>query len=423
MGCKRDIWKEMRSFIACLAVFQLLLLGCGYSEPEVAELSETEEPEPIREPIERFGLMWEEFRADSGQVEDGQSLSHLLGPAGVRSADIYKIAEASRESYDVRNIRAGKPWWILYDGDTAQPARYFIYEQNALRYVKFSLREPFEITEETQPSDTLIQRATGTIESSLYVDLERIGASTNLALAMANVYAWTIDFSRLQQGDSFDVLYERVFVNGEPIGMPKVMACEFQHRGKILPAYRFDQGEGVDYFDAEGNSLRKAFLKAPVEFSRIASRYNLKRFHPILKKTKPHLGTDYAAAMGTPIIAVGNGVVTKSTYSSGNGNYVKIRHNSTYETQYLHMSKRAVSVGESVSQGQVIGYVGSTGLSTGPHVCFRFWKNGKQVDHLKEEFPPSNPVKEEEKAQFLALVADWQAKMQNADFGRTGEGL
>jgi murein DD-endopeptidase MepM/ murein hydrolase activator NlpD len=182
----------------------------------------------------------------------------------------------------------------------------------------------------------------------------------------------------------------------------------------VIPAYRYDQGHGDDYFDDRGASLRKAFLKAPVEFSRISSRYNLKRFHPVLNRMKAHLGTDYAAPHGTPIVAVGDGTVIKSGYTSGNGNYVKIRHNSTYETQYLHMSKRAVRVGEAVRQGQVIGYVGSTGLATGPHVCFRFWKNGKQVDHLREEFPPSEPIESEHLAGFQTKVAELKAELEGS---------
>ena len=267
-------------------------------------------------------------------------------------------------------------------------------------YAVFPLDSPYGVKLGTLPTDTVIERAKGIIKEALYLDLERSGAPTSLALSMASVYAWTVDFSRLQKGDAFDIIYERTYVAGKPTGMPRVVACHFEHRGQSLPAYRFDQGEGMDYFDSEGQSLRKAFLKAPVEFSRISSRYNLKRFHPVLNKMKAHYGTDYAAPSGTPIIAVGDGVVTKSAYTSGNGKYVKIRHNETYETQYLHMSRRAVHVGERVRQGQTIGYVGSTGLATGPHVCFRFWKNGKQVDHLREAFPPSTPIKDDHIADF-----------------------
>ena len=385
---------------ACALAF--LALSCG----EVDESQQTAENRPAipAEPIERFGLIWETFEVDSGVVASGQSLSHILSPAGMSAGEITLLAQATQSDYDVRNMRSGKSWWIAYDRDSSASAAHFIYQRNARDYARFSLQEPYGVALESLPADTLIQRTKGTIENSLYVDLDRLGAPTTLALAMANVYAWTVDFSRLQKDDEFDVMYERTYVNGEPIGMPRVIACHFQHRGRALPAFRYDQGDGFDYFDEAGQSLRKAFLKAPVEFSRISSRYNLKRFHPILQKTKAHYGTDYAAPKGTPIISVGDGVVSKSSYTKGNGKYVKIRHNNTYETQYLHMSRRAVSAGEHVKQGQVIGYVGSTGLATGPHVCFRFWKNGKQVDHLREEFPPSTPIMANQMDAFQATV-------------------
>jgi|TARA_B100000768_G_scaffold38824_1_gene37662 murein DD-endopeptidase MepM/ murein hydrolase activator NlpD len=365
--------------------------------------------QPPTNPVERFGLMWEGLDIDSGIVAPGQSLSHILRPAGMNAGQITLLAQATNEEYDVRNMRSGKPWWIAFTRDSLPKPAHFIYQRNAREYARFSLQEPYSVALESLPADTLIQRTIGTIENSLSVDLERLGAPTTLALAMANVYAWTVDFSRLQKGDAFDVMYERTYINGEPMGMPRVIACHFQHRGRELPAFRFDQGEGFDYFDDAGQSLRKAFLKAPVEFSRISSRYNLKRFHPILQKTKAHYGTDYAAPKGTPILAVGDGMVSKSSYTKGNGKYVKIRHNNTYETQYLHMSRRAVSAGQNVKQGQVIGYVGSTGLATGPHVCFRFWKNGKQVDHLREDFPPSTPIQQDQMEAFQATVQDLSA--------------
>ena len=388
--------------VGCAAI--LFALGCGNGANPTAENAEI--PALPVEPLVRFGLLWEAFDVDSGVVASGQSLSHILLPAGMSPGQITRLAQATEDEYDVRNMRSGKPWWIAYDRDSTAKASHFIYQRNAREYARFDLQKPYAVTLESLPADTLIHRTIGTIENSLYVDLERLGAPTLLALAMANVYAWTVDFSRLQKGDGFDVMYERTYVNGEPMGMPRVIACHFQHRGRELPAFRYDQGEGYDYFDAAGQSLRKAFLKAPVEFSRISSRYNLKRFHPILQKTKAHYGTDYAAPQGTPIIAVGDGVVSKSSYTKGNGKYVKIRHNNTYETQYLHMSRRAVAAGERVKQGQVIGYVGSTGLATGPHVCFRFWKNGKQVDHLREEFPPSTPIKDDQMDAFQAAIQE-----------------
>lgn len=393
----------------CAAV--ILAMSCG--ETAESRRAANNEPTVPVKPIERFGLLWEAFDIDSGVVASGQSLSHILSPAGMSAGEITLLAQATETEYDVRSMRSGKSWWITYDRDSSATATHFIYQRNAREYARFSLQQPYDVALESLPADTLIQRTKGTIENSLYVDLDRLGAPTTLALAMANVYAWTVDFSRLQKGDEFDVMYERTYVNGKPMGMPRVIACHFQHRGKELPAFRFDQGEGFDYFDEAGQSMRKAFLKAPVEFSRISSRYNLKRFHPILQKTKAHYGTDYAAPKGTPIISVGDGIVSKSSYTKGNGKYVKIRHNNTYETQYLHMSRRAVSAGEHVKQGQVIGYVGSTGLATGPHVCFRFWKNGKQVDHLREEYPPSTPIMANQMDAFQATVQELSMAIDN----------
>ncbi len=401
MGETGSFWKDMRGF--GLGLLALGLIGtfyqCGNLNPETRDSAIQGAPEP-QAPKERFGIIWSDFLVDSGEVKSGQSLSHLLSPAGLAAGAIANIAESSKPTYDVRSMRAGQPWWLAYREDSSQTPAFFIYQRNPMDYAVFNLDSPYGVKLGTLPTDTVIERAKGIIQEALYLDLERSGAPTSLALSMASVYAWTVDFSRLQKGDAFDIIYERTYVAGKPTGMPRVIVCHFEHRGQSLPAYRFDQGEGLDYFDSEGQSLRKAFLKAPVEFSRISSRYNMKRFHPVLNRMKAHYGTDYAAPSGTPIIAVGDGVVTKSAYTSGNGKYVKIRHNETYETQYLHMSRRAVHVGERVRQGQIIGYVGSTGLATGPHVCFRFWKNGKQVDHLREAFPPSTPIKDDHIADF-----------------------
>jgi len=411
MGEKRSVWSKL--IVGCAIV----VFGC--KEPSTsghhvtASASNTAEiADETRQDRQRFGLAWHSdawARVDSGVVKPGQSLSHLLTPHGISTSKVVALAQAARATYDVRKIRSGRNWWVTYSNDTA--ATWFVYERNPREFAVFSLADTLGVRLGSYPAETKTHRVEGVIDNSLYVDLEEAGAPSTLALAMANVYAWTVDFSRLQAGDTFDVLYEREYVNDEPVGMPRVIACHFSHRGRDIPAYRFDQGEGPDYFDADGGSLRKAFLKAPVEFSRISSHYNLKRFHPVLGRTKAHLGTDYAAPHGTPIFAVGDGVVIKSGYTSGNGNYVKIRHNGTYETQYLHMSRRAVKVGESVRQGQTIGYVGATGLATGPHVCFRFWKNGQQVDHLQEEFPPSDPIAEAARPDFEKIKQRLEAEL------------
>jgi murein DD-endopeptidase MepM/ murein hydrolase activator NlpD len=350
------------------------------------------------------------LRVESGKVGKGQSLSHILSPKGIDTQVLHRIATENRNVFDVRKMRAGKEWQLFRSAETSSP-RWFAYAISDREYVVFDLTDGGQSRTGEFPVETRREFAEGAVEGSLYQALENAGHSPNLALAMSSVYAWTIDFSRIQLGDRFRILYERDWVGDSPVGMPRILAADFVHRGRNFPAFLFDQGNGSDYFDETGASLRKAFLKAPVEFSRISSRFNKKRFHPVLKKVKAHLGTDYAAPHGTPIIAVGDGVVTKASYTKGNGKYVKIRHNGTYTTQYLHMSRRNVKEGQAVRQGDIIGYVGSTGLATGPHVCFRFWKNGAQVDHLREEFPPSTPIQEEQRGVYADAVATWLDEM------------
>lgn len=361
---------------------------------------------------DRFGLDTDslEWLVTEGLVRSGQSLSHLLSPEGVSPSTLHHIATEHRDEYDVRRMREGRPWWLFYSKEDST-AQHFVYGIDEREYVVFDLHGDLGVSRGRYPTETRRKYVAGEVLGSLYQTLEDAGHTTTLAYSMSQVYAWTIDFSRIQPGDHFRILYERDWVSDQPVGLPRIVSAEFVHRGRNFPAFAFDQGDGEDYFDEKGASLRKAFLKSPVEFSRISSRFNKRRFHPVLKKVKAHLGTDYAAPHGTEIVAVGDGVVTKASYTKGNGKYVKIRHNDTYTTQYLHMSRRKVKEGQAVRQGDVIGYVGSTGLATGPHVCFRFWKNGDQVDHLKEDFPPSTPIREDASVAFRKLCAERLAEM------------
>lgn len=417
-----------RSAFLVLTVLAALLSGCGPSDQSAGDARALAHGETARSgataseltmdqlEAQRFGLPdTVALRVETGTVRSGQSLSHLLTPAGVGPQTLHRIATEERDVYDVRRMKAGQDW-RLFRGPDGRP-RHFAYLINRKDYVVFDLNQGGSVRKGAFPSETRRDFVEGEVQGSLYQVLEDAGHTTTLALAMSQVYAWTIDFSRIQAGDRFRILYERDWVSNEADGMPRILAAEFVHRGRNFPAYAFDQGDGVDHFDETGASLRKAFLKAPVEFSRISSRFDKKRFHPVLKKVKAHLGTDYAAPHGTPIVSVGDGVVVKASYTKGNGKYVKVRHNSTYTTQYLHMSRRNVKEGQAVRQGDVIGYVGSTGLATGPHVCFRFWKNGQQVDHLREEFPPSTPIREDQQPAFADAVADWMEEMARYDGG------
>lgn len=387
----------------------VLASSTGQGAAPVAPALTPDEQEALRFAIEDTVVL----SVEAGTVRSGQSLSHLLSPAGVSAQMLHAMATGEREAFDVRRMKAGNDW-SLFSGPDGTP-RHFAYTISSKEYVVFDLTDQGRARRGQFPSETRRGYVEGEVRGSLYQVIEDEGHSTTLALAMSQVYAWTIDFSRIQAGDRFRILYDRDWVDGKAVGMPRVLAAEFVHRGRNFPAYAYDQGDGTDHFDETGASLRKAFLKAPVEFSRISSRFDKKRFHPVLKKVKAHLGTDYAAPHGTPIVAVGDGVVIKASYTKGNGKYVKIRHNGTYTTQYLHMSRRNVKEGQAVRQGDVIGYVGSTGLATGPHVCFRFWKNGHQVDHLREEFPPSTPIESDHVDRFADAVSSWRVEMARFD--------
>lgn len=347
-----------------------------------------------------FGINIDTFEVVQSEIKKNEFLANLLLPYGVDYTRIDQIAKKSKEVFDVRKLAVGKKYTLLTQKDETQTAQYFIYQPNAIDYVVYDLRDSIKITKH-QKEVTIQERTVGgTINSSLYLSLQEANTSPYLAVKMSEIFAWSIDFYRIQKGDWFKVVYEERFVDGESIGVGKINAAEFNHFKDSHYAFNYEVEERESFYDEKANSLRKAFLKSPLKFSRLSSRYTMRRFHPVQKRWKAHLGTDYAAPTGTPIMATGDGTITKSSYGKGNGKYVKIRHNSVYETQYLHMSKRNVKVGQRVKQGDIIGYVGSTGLATGPHVCYRFWKNGKQVDHLREKFPSAKPIDPNLKAGF-----------------------
>lgn len=379
-------------------------------DPEeiVAEEEEQQEAEI------KFGIPHKDYTVTADQIERNQNISDILLKYGVSYQRIINMTNKYRDVFDARNIRVNKPYTVFVpEDDTAGHARYLVYEESLVNYVVYDLDND-SIYRGAKEVYNKRQTAKGTIQSSLALTLQEIKASPMLTLFLSDIYAWSIDFYRLQKGDEFKVIYSENFVDGKSVGIDKIIACEFRHAGSPYYAFYFEQDSIGTYFDEEGGSLRKAFLKAPLKFSRISSRYSKKRFHPVLKVNKPHLGTDYAAPHGTPIMSTGDGVVEKKGYTRGNGNYVKIRHNSTYSTQYLHMSKFAgdIKVGSRVKQGQVIGYVGSTGLATGPHVCYRFWKNGVQVDPFKQQFPAAVPVKDSDTARYNQLVLKMMGELQ-----------
>lgn len=383
----------------------ILTLSCA--TPPASEIAETYDSLDYiidtPTPTYLFGFRIDSFDVVTGQVKWNQNLSELLDPYAVSREMIFEIANVSKGVFDLRKLKAGYPYTIIHTRDSLRKARQFIFEPDPATYIIFNFVDSMYV----QKVDREIERSTeeiyAVIETSVYEAVLKQNSSPLLVNKLVDVFAWQVDFFRIQKGDYFKVIYEVERVNGEIMNIGKIMAANFNHFGKNYYAFHYDHGGQEDYFDEQGNSLRKTFLRSPLNYSRISSRYNPKRFHPVLKTYRAHLGTDYAAPVGTPIRSVGEGVVLEATYGDANGNYVKIKHNSNYATQYLHMSKIASGIrpGVRVSQGQTIGFVGATGLANGPHLCFRFWKNGKQVDALKVDLPPSEPISASKKVDFL----------------------
>ena len=373
-----------------------LLHACATDAVQTADDGPSEE-EPPKKPKMEFGLIVDSLEHSTHIIRFGETFSGILDAAGVDRQTQFRIQTMGSDVFDPARIQEGKIIHFYRSvQDSAQDVRHMVYAESALTYVRIDLKDSLlvqRIQKEVQVRERILSTS---IRSSLYEDLLKDGGSVDLALKVADLYAWSIDFFRLQKGDALVVAYDERFVDDSVrVGLGNIRHARFRHADKNFDAYRMESdGRLIDYYDEEGRSLRKAFLKSPLDFFRISSRFNRRRFHPVLKRVKPHLGTDYAAPKGTPIRTTADGVISKTGYTRGNGNYVKVRHNGTYSTQYLHMSKikKGIKQGVAVTQGDVIGYVGSTGLATGPHVCYRFWKNGQQVDPLKEKLPEAKTI-------------------------------
>ena len=341
-----------------------------------------------------------------GTVAKNQTLATLLTPFNVPYQIIDELAKKSAEVFDVRRIAADKKFTVITPPNSSK-AHFLIYEPNPAEYVVFNL-DSATIHKAEKPAVTRKREVGGIITSSLYNAMVDKGISPELIDEFADLYGWSVDFQSLQKGDVFKVVFEEKVIEDQVVSISGVHFAYFNHKGVEMHAIPFEQNGQLTFFNQAGESFKKAFLRDPLKYSRISSRYNLNRFHPVQKRYKAHLGTDYAAPTGTEIRSVGDGTVQDASYSAANGNYVKIKHNETYTTQYLHLSKisRDLRRGDRVKQGQVIGYVGSTGLATGPHLCFRFWKNGKQEDWLKETIPPTEPVSQANLAAFTQKKAE-----------------
>jgi murein DD-endopeptidase MepM/ murein hydrolase activator NlpD len=373
------------------------------SKPEIVSIaSDTSVNQNNSSPVFLYGIPSDSFNLVMGHIKPNRFLSEILLKHGVSMQDIDQLLKNSNAVFDVRTIRSGNNYILFCDRDSIARARYFVYEHDPTTCYVFSFNDSLNITPFRKEIKSEIRYASGTIETSLWDAMIAGRLHPSLVGELSDIFAWTVDFFGLQKGDNFKVIYEELFIDDKSLGTDKIYGAQFNRTGSSITAIPFIQDGKETYFDIDGNSLRKAFLKAPLQFSRISSRFSSSRLHPILRIRRPHFGVDYAAPIGTPVQAIGDGRIISTTTENGSGKMVRIQHNSVYSTAYLHLSRfgTGISSGVFVTQGQVIGYVGSSGLSTGPHLDFRFYQNGSPVDPMKVDAPPVEPVSEENRVKF-----------------------
>ena len=394
----------MKKWFGILVMGTALLFMLTNINKDKKAVKKLEVIQEIVEPSYEYNILVDSFNVIKGSVKRGQTMGEILYLNHIDHFEINKIVEKSKGIFDVRRVNTGKKYTVICASDSTKKAQYFIYEIDATNYVVFDLRGEIDVYKGKKPVIVKLKTASGIIKSSLWLTMEEQKLSPKLTAELSTIYAWTIDFFKIQKNDGFRVYYEDKYIDGQYIGIGRLLAAEFTHKGQDFYSFYYKENENFgDYYDEQGKTLRKAFLMAPVDYKRISSRYSKRRKHPVTGRWKGHFGTDYAAERGTPIWSTANGTIIAASYTKNNGNYVKVRHNGTYTTQYLHMSKikPGIRKGVFVKQGDIIGYVGSTGLATGPHVCYRFWKNDKQVDPFKQKLPPGDPIKKENREAYM----------------------
>jgi len=399
----------------------LLLIIVTSCETEKDDTFEVVEAPKIITPTKEYGYTMDDFHVVRDTIQSGDTFGAILNEYGVSQNKIVEVALKFQDSFDVRKIVVGKPFVLLNSKDSIHKTEVFIYEKNKTDYAVVDFRDSVAVYTGVKQITYVERIASGVITSSLSQTMAEQNLSPNLTDRLANIYAWTVNFFHLPAGDRFKIIYTEKYINDTiPAGLHEIKAAYFEHRGVPLYAISFETDSIkriTDFYDESANNLRRAFLKAPVQFSRISSRYNLKRRIKYYGyKLRPHRGTDFAARIGTPILATADGTISKSERRGGNGNYVKIRHNATYETQYLHMQKRNVRVGDFVRQGDVIGWIGMTGNTGGPHVCYRFWKNGKEVDPFSLDLPQSKPLPSAFHEEYFAHLAPLKDQLDCIEF-------
>ena len=400
---------KFRKFMKAIPYYLYLIVICSLSSGQQrgGDLGhvpgELSDQPVITEAVSEYGISLEDYEEKEGKVRSGDYFSTLLQRLGLSYKEAYAVSEACKGIFDVTKFKIGNSYHAYYPKTAPNRPDYLVYEQDSKSYVLFGLQDSLFVQVHEKQMQVQQAYADVTIRSSLWNDCVQAGVTPLLAIRLSEIYAWTIDFFAVQPGDSFRAVYELVTYQGEVLDVNRVLYAEFVHNKSSHKCYWFEEEEGGNvYWNEKGESLRKAFLKAPLNFTRISSGFSYNRRHPVTRRVQAHTGIDYAAPTGTPVMSIGDGVVVYRAYSGAGGNMVKIKHNSVYTSAYLHLSRYAkgLKVGDRVRQGEVIGYVGSTGRSTGPHLDFRVWKNGTPINPLRMESPPTNPVQEQNREQF-----------------------
>ena len=392
----------IRSNSVLFITFLMVVLSCNNKK-------EDPKPEKNFSKLEKqvnntvYGYVKDSIQIIKNTIKPNQTLSDILSLYRISHHAIHEIALASEGVYNLRKLATNKEYEIICSKDSIPKAKCFIYHPNPIDYVIYKFDDSISVSKEKFEVSKVTKTTSGNINSSLYNTLVDNGNSPKLAVKLSEIYAWQIDFFGIHKGDNYKIIFDELYVNEEFIGIGEIKASSFNHMGANYYAFRHVQDSVAEYFDETGNSLRKAFLKAPLSYRRISSKFSHNRLHPILKRRMPHLGVDYAAPQGTPVYSIGDGKVIKANYSGAAGNYVKIKHNSVYTTGYMHLWRfeNNIRSGTHVKQGQLIGYVGSTGRSTGPHLDFRIWKNGQAIDPLNLKPPSAKPIDEHHKTTYF----------------------
>lgn len=404
----------MKFKLLTISLITLLLFACEEKDKKVVPKAVIKE-EPI---IVEFGFTYNDYLVVQDTIQSGDTFSKLLEENNIGTFKVHDVTEMIKDSFNLRDIRIGKPFTLLKSKKAPHQLQVFIYQKDNIHYSVVDFRDTVVVAYNKQKPITIKRRTIATsISGSLSETLSKNGVDASMANNLAKIYEYSIDFFKIQKDDKFAVTFYEKYINDSIYaGVEKMESSFFEHKGKKIYAfpYKLDSlSKKVDYYDEEGKGLKTMFLKAPLDYFRISSRFSPKRFHPVQMTWKAHKGTDYAAAQGTPIKTTASGIVEKTGYTAGNGNFVKVKHNGTYSTQYLHMSKILVRQGQRVEQGQVIGKVGSTGLATGPHVCYRFWKNGVQVDPLSQKLPNTEPMNAKHRKNYLAYIAPLKRELDS----------